>query len=65
MHARLRGPKSLLSLYQIMNRFDFPSLSDEIAETFTVNEKSINTLKAILSSLHTGYFLCFLYPATL
>ena len=46
--------KSLLTLYQIVNKPDFPSLADEIAEphldmnikvaTFTVSEKSINTL---------------------
>ena len=45
MHARLRGPKSLLT--------DFPSLADEIAEprpdmnikvaAFTVSGKSINS----------------------
>ena len=48
MHARLRGPKSLLTLIEP----DVPSLTDEIAEqrpdmnskvaAFTVNEKSIN-----------------------
>ena len=32
MHARLRGSKSLLTLYQIVNKPDFPSLADEIAE---------------------------------
>ena len=32
MHARLRGSKSLLTLYQIINKPDFPSLADEIAE---------------------------------
>ena len=54
MHARLRGPKSLLSLYQItcIIKPDLPSLADEIAEprpdmninvaAFTVSEKSIN-----------------------
>ena len=52
MHPRLRGPKSLLTLYQIINKIDFPSLADEIAEprpdmnikvaAFTVSEKSIN-----------------------
>ena len=53
MHARLRGSKSLLTLYQIINKSDFPSLADEIAElhpdmnikvaAFTVREKSSNT----------------------
>ena len=53
MHARLRGPKSLLTRYQIINKPGFPSLADEIAEArpgmnikvaaFTVSEKSINT----------------------
>ena len=32
MHARLRGSKSLLTLYKIINKPDFPSLADEIAE---------------------------------
>ena len=32
MHARLRGSKSLLTLYQILNKPDFPSLAEEIAE---------------------------------
>ena len=32
MHARLRGSKSLLTLYQIINKLDFPSLADETAE---------------------------------
>ena len=52
MHARLRGSKSLLSLYQIIIKPDFPSLADEIAEphpdmnikvaAFTVSGKSSN-----------------------
>ena len=52
MHARLRGPKSLLTLYQIINKPDFPCLADEIVEprpdmnikvaAFTVSEKSSN-----------------------
>ena len=33
MHARLRVSKRLLSLYQIINKPDFPSLADEIAES--------------------------------
>ena len=55
MHARLRGSKSLLTLYQIINKPDFPSLADEIAEpnpdmnikvaAFTVSEKLSNTNK--------------------
>ena len=32
MHARLRGSKSLLTLYQSKIKPDFPSLADEIAE---------------------------------
>ena len=55
MHARLCGPNSLLTIYQI-NKTDFPSLADEIAEprpdmnikvaAFTVSEKSskLNTV---------------------
>ena len=53
MHARLRGSKSVLTLYQIMKKPVFPSLADEIAEphpdmnikvaAFTVSEKSSNT----------------------
>ena len=53
MHARFRGSKSLLTLCQIINKPDFPSLADEIAEphpymnikvaAFTVSEKSSNT----------------------
>ena len=53
MHARLRGPKSLLTLYKIINKTRFPFLADEIAEprsdmnikvaAFTVSKKSINT----------------------
>ena len=56
MHARLRGPKSLLTLKCLPNyKFqpDFSSLADEIAEQrpdmnikvadFTVSEKSSNT----------------------
>ena len=52
MHARLRGSKSLFTLYQIINKHDFPSLADEIAgpypdmnikvAAFTVSEKSSN-----------------------
>ena len=53
MHARLLGTKSLLTLYQIKIKPDFPYLADEIAEprpdmnikvaAFTVSEKSSNT----------------------
>ena len=52
MHAHLRGSKSLLTLYQIKIKPDFPSIADEIAEphpdmnikvtAFTVSEKSSN-----------------------
>ena len=51
MHARLRGSKSLLTLYPIINKAS--SLADEIAEphpdmnikvaAFTVSEKSSNS----------------------
>ena len=52
MHTGLLVPKSLSTFYQIINKPDFPSLADEIAEprpdknikvnAFTVREKSIN-----------------------
>ena len=52
MHARLRGSKSLLAHYRIINKTWFPFLADEIAEphpdmnikvaAFTVSEKSSN-----------------------
>ena len=32
MHAHLCGRKSFLTLYQIINKPDFPSLADEIAD---------------------------------
>ena len=61
MHARLRGSKSLLTLYQIINKPDFPSLADEIAKphpdmnievaAFTVSEKSSNNF-VICNHLH-------------
>ena len=54
MHARLHGSKSLLPLYQIITKPDFPSFAYEIAEphpdmnikvaAFTVSEKSSNTI---------------------
>ena len=60
MHARLRGSKSLLTLYQIINKPDYPSLADEIAQphpdinvkvaAFTVSEKSSNTPILVLMS---------------
>ena len=60
MHVRLRGPKSWLTLYQIINKPWFPSLADEIAEprlgmnikvaAFTVSEKSSNILKTTTDS---------------
>ena len=53
MHARLLGTKSLLTLYHILIKPDFPYLTDEIAEprpdmnikvaAFTVSEKSSYT----------------------
>ena len=33
MHAGLCGSKGLLTLYQIIDKPDFPSLADEIAES--------------------------------
>ena len=67
MHARLRGSKSLVfTLYQIINKPDFPSLADEIAEprpdmnikvaAFTVSEKSSN-IKAISQQQIVSGFL--------
>ena len=53
MNARLRGSKSLFTLYQIIYKAWIPFLADEIAEphldmnikvaAFTVSEKSSNT----------------------
>ena len=53
MYARLCGSKSLLTLYKIINKPDFPSLADAVAErhpyvnikvaAFAVSEKSSNT----------------------
>ena len=50
MHARLRGPKSLLNLFQIMNRTGFPKkpnhahkLNIKVA-AFTVSEECINVI---------------------
>ena len=62
MHARLRGSKNLLTLYQITKKTDFPSLADGIAEphpdmnikvaAFTVSEKSSNTYDNFISKKH-------------
>ena len=59
MHARLRGSKSLLTLYQIINKTSIPFQTDEIAEphpdmnikvaAFTVSEKSYNNIEPSLS----------------
>ena len=64
MHARLRGSKSLLTLYQIINKSDFPSLAGEITEShsdmnikvsaFTVSEKSSN-MRFFLSRVNFGH----------
>ena len=53
MLARFRGPKSLLTLYQIINKSDFPFLADAIAKprpdmiiklvVFMVSKKPFNT----------------------
>ena len=53
------GPKSLLTLYQIINKPEFPSITNEIAEprpdmnikvaAFTVSEKSINIVVVFLA----------------
>ena len=58
MHACLRGSKSLLTLYQIINKTWFPFLADEIAEphpdmnikvaAFTVSKKSSEILNTSL-----------------
>ena len=55
MRARLRGSKSLLTLFQIKKKLDFPSLADGIAKphpdmnikvaAFTVSEKSNNIVR--------------------
>ena len=54
--------KSLLTLYLIINKPDFPSLADEIAEqrpdmnikvaAFTVSEKSGNTWYSLLRQIY-------------
>ena len=59
MHACLRCSKSIFTLYQIINKPDFPSLAYEIAEphpdinikvaAFTVSEKSSNTFYKLIS----------------
>ena len=57
MHTRLRGSKSLLNIYQIINKKpDFPSLADAIVQqhpdmnikvaAFTASEKSSNIIRA-------------------
>ena len=62
MHARFRGSKSLLFLYQNINKTWFPSLADEVAEphpdmnikvaAFTVSEKSSNiSVELLLTSI--------------
>ena len=68
MQARLRGLKSLLTLYQTINKncTDFPSLVDEIAEShpdmnikvaaFTESEKSSNML--LPSNSRIGQCIC-------
>ena len=58
MHTRLRGSKSLFTVCQIINKPDFPSLADEIAEphpdmnikfaAFTVSEKSSTNLLCLV-----------------
>ena len=63
MHARLRGPKSRLTLYQIIIKPDFPFLADEIAEprpdmnikvaAFTVSEKSSNISIVMIKQVST------------
>ena len=65
MHAHLLGTKSLLTLYQIINKPDFPYLANEIVEprpdmnikvaAFTVSEKSSN----IRASQGTFWFVLF------
>ena len=78
MHARLRGSKTLLTLFQILNKPDVPSLADEIAEphpemnikvaAFTVSEKSSNNVVIKISifklalSLASIALVDFLFP---
>ena len=62
MHKRLRSPNNLLFLHQIINKTDFPSLGDELAEprpdmnikvtAFTVSKKSNNTDGKLLITIH-------------
>ena len=62
MHARLRGLKSLLTLYQIIDKPDFPSLADEIAEprpdmsikvaAYTVSETSSNIQIYLVNTIY-------------
>ena len=61
MHARLRSPSNLLIPHLITNIPDFSCLADELAEqrpdmnikvtTFTLSEKSINTMKRKFTNL--------------
>ena len=70
MHARLRGSKSLLTLYQIINKTRFPSLADEIPEphpdmnfnvaTFTVSEKSSNVKVIVLDNILSIIVQCYI-----
>ena len=63
MHARLRGPKSWLTIYQIKIKPDFLFLADEIAEprsdmnikvaAFTASEKSSNISIVMIKQLST------------
>ena len=65
MHARLRGSKNLLTLYQIIIKPDSPSLADGISEphpdmnikvaALTVSEKSSNKQPICRSSKIHGH----------
>ena len=57
MHARLRGSKSLSTLYQIINKPDFPSLADGIAEPHPDMNIKVAAFKDIC-----GYFQCAPFP---
>ena len=65
MYARMRDPKSLLTLYQILIKPNYPSLADEKAEPHldmkikvgdnTLSEKSINSVYHMTSRLGVKY----------
>ena len=62
MHAHLCGSKSSLILHKIINKPDFPSSADDIADpcpdmnnkvaVFTLSEKSIITVHSLYNTSH-------------